>query len=111
MELKDKGRPFWEHIIVGLLVGASVFISLGIYAKKDFLFKSEIVRLELLTLRNYAIAYILEYHQLPTSIEGAVGPWSMVPGPWSLKDPFGTPYLYNSKRGQVSSATRACKEW
>ena len=104
MQMGKPVRPFWEYIVVALLVGASIFLSLGIYAGKDFLFKSEIVRLELLTMRNYVAAYTLEHHQHPNSIETSFGPRP-------FKDPFGNPYLYSPKTGQLSSATRACREW
>ncbi|MDZ4224881.1 MAG: hypothetical protein U1D33_03130, partial [bacterium] len=103
MELKGAKRSFWEYVIVGLVVAGSLFLALGIYAKRDFLCKAEITRLELLTLRNYVTAYFLEHRQLPSSIEEAVGPRSTVHGPWS--DAFGNPYQYDPKKGWVSSAT------
>ena len=99
MELKDARRSFWEYIVVGLVVGSALFLAAGLYAKRDFLCKSEMLRLELLMLRNRVVTHLLENKRLPENI-------SLPPA-----DPFGNFYRYNPKTGWVSTATHACREW
>ena len=103
MELGKVKRSAWEYFFIGTVVGCSMLLSIGLYAKRDHLYKSRLMGLELLTLRNAVTAYTLEHRKHPSSLEEASGPWSMVHSP--LSDPFGNLYQYDAKTGWVYSLT------
>ena len=102
--MRSAYRPFWEKCLLFLVLFASFSLSVALYAKKDTLQKSQILRWELMNHRQEVIAYLLDYRTLPKSLE-AIGKWT------PLTDPLGHPYAYNPETGWVSSTTSQFTNW
>ncbi|OGQ16215.1 MAG: hypothetical protein A2W61_02600 [Deltaproteobacteria bacterium RIFCSPLOWO2_01_44_7] len=105
MELKRMNRSGWEYFLIISIVGFSLILSVGLYAKRDRVFKERLLILELSRLRSHVIAYMLEYKQHPSDLKL----WTK---DYGLKvDPFGNPYHYDPRSGWVSTTTPSHKHW
>lgn len=87
-------RSGWEYFTIVCVVVSGILLSAALYAKRDQVFKERLRTLELMTHRNYVIAYTLEYRKHPPDLTGSGAPKT---------DPFGDPYQYDEKSGWVSS--------
>ena len=99
MELKPKRRATWEVVVVVLLVSCSMLLSMALYSKRDQVAKERLLILELQTLRNRVMTYMLENKKRPSGVTD------------NPVDPFGNPYHYNPKTGRVSTTTSGYLSW
>lgn len=104
MQLGQNKRAAWEYLVVGLLIVASMGLALGLYSKRDQVFKERLLILELLTLRNTVVAEILTSGRRPKDVKNF---FQSLP----RRDPFGNPYHYDPKTGWVSSETEGYHCW
>ena len=101
--LIQKQRHGWEIVVIALVVTSAMWMTIALYSKRDQVFKERLLINELMTLRNFITATILEHRQIPSSIVHS-------PSSSSL-DPFGNAYHYDPKTGQVFSTTAGYKNW
>lgn len=111
MQLERSRRSGWEWFVIGGVVLLSMWLSLALYAKRDRVFKERLLIWELQTLRNYVAASMLENRKMPSDLKEVVSPWSIVHGPLSEQDPFGSPYHYNPQTGWVATTTPGYNQW
>lgn len=102
MLIGRRQRPVWERVVLFLLVVTSLAMAAAIYSKRDQVYKERLLITELQTMRNFLMAYYLRYEKFPLHLVGLH---------MNAKDPFGTPYDYNAKRGWVASRTPGYSDW
>lgn len=109
MRLRRPKRVWWEYLVVGFLVAASMLLGLGLYAGRDRIYKERLLILELEGMRRLVVAQMLEKRVVPKA-----PPWGesvAASGATPRLDPFGTPYHYNSETGRVRSQTKGYGSW
>lgn len=102
MQLKKPSRSFPESLFVFCVVGVSLALCLGLYAKRDALCKARFLQWELLTIRNQQIVFLLENKKHPEKLADFTEKTS---------DPFGNSYHYDSESDWVSTTTKNYREW
>lgn len=107
--MKRVKRSGWEYFTICCMVVCSLLMSLTLYAKRDQVFKERLMHWDLLALRNYTMAYMLEHRRYPSDLNVLKEKWDVKIFP--KQDPFGRVYQYDAKTGWVSSGTGAYRQW
>jgi hypothetical protein len=120
---KVKRSPF-ELLVVLVVVGLTIVLGASLYAGRTKIEKSNMLINEMSALRSAILLYkIVNHKNVPDLAVLATTEYNMggVERPYiehlpmdksgKIIDPFGNPYLYDSKSGWVSSSTRGCERW
>ena len=118
-----KRSPF-EVLVVTVVVVLTIVLGASLYAGRTKIEKSNMLINEMSALRSSLLLYkIVNHRNVPELSMLATTDYTMggVERPFierlpinksgAIVDPFGNPYLYDSKSGWVSSTTRGCERW
>jgi len=123
--MNEKGRAKYEIVVVVIVVALAIAVTAGLYASRSKVFNGKRMIAELSALRSGVALYMTVNKTQPPDLEtllkstynaggGAKRPYVeniTANAQGKPVDPFGKPYLYDAKRGLVSSASSGYEKW
>lgn len=120
-----KGRAKYEIVVVVIVVLLAIAVAVGLYAGRSKVHNGKRVIAELSAIRSAVTLYANVNKAMPPDLEtlvkstydaggGVRRPYlekMKVSVEGKLVDPFGKPYVYDTKRGLVSSASKGYEKW
>lgn len=119
-----RGRAKYEIVVVVIVVLLAIAVAVGLYAGRSKVYNGKRMITELSAIRAAVTLYADTNKAMPPNLEtlmkstydvaGANRPYLesiQINAEGKLIDPFGKSYVYDAKRGMVSSASPGYEKW
>jgi type II secretory pathway pseudopilin PulG len=119
-----RGRAKYEIVVVVIVVLLAIAVAIGLYAGRSKVHNDKLVINELSAIRSAVTLYADVNKAMPPNLEtltkstydvaGANRPYLdsiKTNAEGKLVDPFGKPFVYDAKRGLVSSTSPGYEKW
>lgn len=113
-----KKRAGYEYVILIILMAFSIFISVTIFAQRSQVKKANQLIDELSIMRKLVRAYKLEKKEFPKDLNSAIENAGTVDYFMLFRDesgeyidPYNARYVYDPKKGSVSTTTKDHEDW
>lgn len=122
--MNARGRAKYEVVVVVIVVLLAIALAVGLYSARSKVHNDKLVINKLSAIRSAVMLYADINRAMPPDLETLTKSTYEVGGvsrPYldsietdaegKLVDPFGEPFVYDAKRGMVSSASPGYEKW